>query len=156
MTNATITVTGNLGQDAELKFTSQGRPVLSFSLAHTPRRKNPSTGEWEDAGDTQWYRGTLWGREAEVYADILVKGQVGPVTITGDLKPSIFESKSGPRISLDVTVHAIGVREARNSSSSNGYRNTGGNQHGHTNGGQAGDPWATGGSDRNFTDEPPF
>lgn len=110
MTNATITVTGNLGQTAELKTTPSGRPVLSFSLAHTPRRKN-AAGEWEDADVTQWYRGTLWGREAELYADILVKGQVGAVTITGDLKPSIFESNSGPRLSLDVAVHSIGVRE---------------------------------------------
>jgi len=145
MTNATISVTGNLGQTAELKFTSSGRPVLSFSIAHTPRWKN-AQGEWEDADVTQWYRGTLWGREAELYADILVKGQVGAVTITGDLKPSIFESNNGPRLSLDVAVHSIGVREPRTgggsrtpgqvtSQPSTGYGNVP----------VEADPWSTGG-----------
>lgn len=144
MSSATITVTGNLGRDAEMRFTASGRPVLNFNIAHTPARKN-AQGQWEDAGDTQWYRCALWGRLAELYADILVKGQVGQVTVTGKLTPSIFEGNDGPRLSLDIAVDAIGVREPRGGAQAVQQQAPAG--------GQANDPWAAG---QGFDSAPPF
>ena len=37
---------GNLGRDAELKFTGNGFAIARFSLATTHRRKDSKTGEW--------------------------------------------------------------------------------------------------------------
>jgi len=141
MTTATITVTGNLANVDDLKFDHSGRARLNFTVAHTPSKRLPD-GTYEDTGDTQWYRCTVWGRPAEVWAELLVKGQVGPVTVSGRFVPSIFDGDKGPRLSLDVSVDSIGVREKRGAQSAGGYRNTGGNQHGHPNGGQA-DAWAS-------------
>lgn len=145
MSSATINLTGNLGGDATLKFTNSGRPVLNFNIAHTPARKNDQ-GQWEDAGDTQWYRCALWGKLAELYADVLLKGQVGQVTVTGKLTPSIFDGNDGPRLSLDVAVDSIGVREPRGGGQSRPQSAPAG--------GQANDPWATAG--QSFDSAPPF
>ena len=148
MSSATITVTGNLGRDAELKYTQSGRPVLSFNIAHTPARKNDQ-GKWEDTGDTQWYRCSLWGKAAELYSSVLVKGQVGQVTVSGRFVPSIFDGSDGPRLSLDIAVDSIGVRESR------------GQQQGvqAPAGGSVSDPWAStvsSDSGQSFSAEAPF
>ena len=58
-----ITLVGNLGRDPELRYTPQGTPVCSFSLATNERRKDKTTGENNDI--TTWFRVTLWGRQAE-------------------------------------------------------------------------------------------
>jgi len=53
-----ITLVGNLGRDPELRYTPQGTPVCSFSLATNERRKDRTTGENNDI--TTWFRVTLW------------------------------------------------------------------------------------------------
>jgi primosomal replication protein N len=58
-----IILVGNLGRDPELRYTPQGTPVCSFSLATNERRKDRTTGENNDV--TTWFRVTLWGRQAE-------------------------------------------------------------------------------------------
>ena len=43
-----VIISGNLTRDPELRQTQSGMAVLSFGVAVNDRRKNPSTGEWED------------------------------------------------------------------------------------------------------------
>src|SRR6266481_1991791 len=56
-----IILVGNLGRDPELRYTPQGTPVCSFSLATNERRKDRNSGEHRDV--TTWFRVTLWGRQ---------------------------------------------------------------------------------------------
>jgi hypothetical protein len=56
-----ITVTGNLGTDAEFRKTPNGTPVTSFSIANTSRKQK--MGEWVD-GDTTWFRIFVWETDA--------------------------------------------------------------------------------------------
>jgi len=51
-----VILVGNLGRDPELRYTPQGTPVCSFSIATNERRKD-KTGEWQD--QTTWFRVTL-------------------------------------------------------------------------------------------------
>ena len=44
-----VNITGNLTRDPELKSTGSGMAVLKMGVAVNDRRKNPQTGEWEDA-----------------------------------------------------------------------------------------------------------
>ncbi len=74
-------IKGNLGRDADLRFTKNGTPVASFSIAHTPRRKNDKD-EWEDAGETVWYRVTAWDDMATEAAEMLRKGMRVEVELT--------------------------------------------------------------------------
>jgi len=93
-----ITLVGNLGRDPELRYTPQGTPVCSFSLATNERRKD-KTGEMQD--QTTWFRVTLWGRQAETASQYLTKGR--PVYIEGRLRVEEWTDRDGkPRHTLEV------------------------------------------------------
>lgn len=93
-----ITLVGNLGKDPELRYTPQGTPVCSFSMATNERRKDAS-GESQDI--TTWFKVTLWGRQAETASQYLTKGQ--PVYIEGRLRTSEWTDRDGKsRYTLEV------------------------------------------------------
>ena len=93
-----ITLVGNLGRDPELRYTAQGTPVCSFSMATNERRKD-KTGEMQD--QTTWFRVTLWGRQAETASQYLTKGK--PVYIEGRLRVEEWTDRDGkPRFTLEV------------------------------------------------------
>src|SRR2546429_4268087 len=94
-----IILVGNLGRDPELRYTPQGTPVCSFSLATNERRKDRNTGENNDI--TTWFRVTLWGRQAEVASQYLTRGK--SVYIEGRLRVEEYTDRDGkPRHSLEV------------------------------------------------------
>src|SRR5438132_9636940 len=94
-----IILVGNLGRDPELRYTPQGTPVCSFSLATNERRKDKTTGENQDL--TTWFRVTLWGRQAETASQYLQRGR--PVYIEGRLPVEEYTDRDGnKRHSLEV------------------------------------------------------
>jgi single-strand DNA-binding protein len=93
-----ITLVGNLGRDPELRYTPQGTPVCSFSMATNERRKD-KTGEMQD--HTTWFRVTLWGRQAETASQYLTKGR--PIYIEGRLRVEEWTDRDGKaRYTLEV------------------------------------------------------
>ena len=86
-----IILVGNLGRDPELRYTPQGTPVCSFSLATNERRKDRATGENNDI--TTWFRVTLWGRQAETASQYLSRGR--PVYIEGRLRVEEWTDRDG-------------------------------------------------------------
>jgi single-strand DNA-binding protein len=93
-----IILVGNLGRDPELRYTPQGTPVCSFSMATNERRKD-KTGEMQD--QTTWFKVTLWNRQAETAAQYLQKGR--PVYIEGRLRVEEYTDRDGKqRHSLEV------------------------------------------------------
>jgi single-strand DNA-binding protein len=105
-----IILVGNLGRDPELRYTAQGTPVCSFSMATTERRKDRN-GESQD--QTIWFKVTLWNRLAETASQYLQKGK--SVYIEGRLRVEEYTDREGrPRTSLEVTatdMHFIGSRQ---------------------------------------------
>lgn len=94
-----IILVGNLGRDPELRYTTQGNPVCSFSMATNERRKDRN-GEMQD--QTTWFRVTLWGRQAETASQYLQKGR--PVYIEGRLRVEEWTDRDGkPRTTLEVS-----------------------------------------------------
>jgi len=92
---ATITVTGAVGKDPELKFIKGKNgdfAVANFSLADSQRFNKG--GEWQD-GLTIWYGVSVTGRQAEVVADAVTKGQ--KLEVTGDLVITEYDAKDGTR-----------------------------------------------------------
>ncbi len=77
-----ITISGNVGKDAELR-TVRDSQVLSFNVG-------VKNGFGKDAGSV-WYRCSLWGKAAEVFAGILKKGT--KVFISGELTHDEYEGK---------------------------------------------------------------
>ena len=100
-----IILVGNLGRDPELRYTPQGTPVCSFSLATNEKRKDRTTGETNDL--TTWFRVTLWGRQAETASQYLQRGR--PVYIEGRLRVEEWTDRDG-KARQTLEVHATDMQ----------------------------------------------
>src|ERR1700704_5807826 len=60
---AKLTLVGNLGVEPEVRYSADGKPVVSFRMASNFRKRDAESREWVDA--TNWYRVTTFGRLAE-------------------------------------------------------------------------------------------
>ena len=58
-----VILVGNLGRDAELKYTPSGAAVSNFSIATSESWKDKNSGERKEK--TEWHRIVLWGKTAE-------------------------------------------------------------------------------------------
>ena len=85
-----VMIIGNLGKDPEVRYTTSGAAVASFSVATTEKFKNKS-GEWEEK--TEWHNVTLWSRLAEIAGEYLSKGKT--VYIEGRLQTRKWQDKDG-------------------------------------------------------------
>lgn len=103
-------VVGHLGRDPEMRFTSGGQSVTSFSVA-TSRRWTDQSGQTQEK--TTWFRVTAWGKLGELCNQYLAKGRI--VLVEGDIEASAWKSQEGEaRASLELTarnVRFIGGRD---------------------------------------------
>ncbi len=105
-----LVLVGNLGRDPEMRYTPQGTPVTSLSVA-TSRKYTAADGQLKE--ETLWFRVSVWGKQAETVNQYLTKGR--KVLVEGELVgdenggPRIWTDKDGkPRASFEV--RAITVR----------------------------------------------
>ena len=102
----TITIIGNTVADIDLRFTSSGDAVASFTVASTPRTFDKAAQEWKD-GETLFIRCSVWRDMAENVAQSLTKGT--RVIVQGRLTQRSYEDRDGnKRTSLDLAVDEIG------------------------------------------------
>ncbi len=94
-----IIVVGNLGRDPEMRFTPNGRPVTSFSVA-TSRRYTTSAGEQRE--ETEWFTVVTWSKLAEQCNQFLTKGRL--VYVEGRLRTHTWESQDGQKHSRNEIV----------------------------------------------------
>ena len=85
-----VILVGNLGRDAELRYTPGGAPVATLNLA--------TTEVWNDKGGqrqekTEWHRVILWGKQAETLNQYLQKGK--QIYIEGRLQTRQWDDKDG-------------------------------------------------------------
>lgn len=107
MTNITLRIDGTAGRDAEIRYTQAGKPVTSVSVAHTPRRLNEQTQQWEDAGETTWVRLNFWDKQAGAALHIK-KGM--RIVAEGTPRVSAYTGQDGEaRASLDLRVYSWGI-----------------------------------------------
>lgn len=98
----TLTLSGNLGANAEVRATSSGLAVTTFSVAVN---KSRSDGQGGYKDETSWITCTMFGRRGEALQPYLVKGV--KVAIVGHLSSRSWE-KDGERHSrLEVIVDNI-------------------------------------------------
>jgi single-strand DNA-binding protein len=82
---------GNLGKDAETKYTPSGVAVSNFTVATNRRWKDQQTGEWKE--ETEWHRCVLW--RSENRANYLTKGTT--VHVEGRLQTRSWDDKDGQK-----------------------------------------------------------
>ncbi|MCD6518732.1 MAG: single-stranded DNA-binding protein [Anaerolineae bacterium] len=99
-----IILIGHLGRDPEMRYTPDGTPVTSFTVA-TNRRWTDANGQQQER--TVWFRVTAWRRLAETCGQYLSKGRL--VLVEGELtEPRPFQGRDGQwRASLDVTARTV-------------------------------------------------
>ncbi len=140
-----ITITGNLTNDPELRFTPSGAAVASFTVASSSRVLDKQTNEWKD-GDTTFLRCNVWRQYAENVAESLQRGM--RVIVNGRLKQRSYETKEGEKrtvyeVEVDDVGPALKYATAKVTKVSRGGAGGG---FGAPSGGEAGasdDPWAT-------------
>lgn len=99
----TVTLTGNLTRDPELRSLPSGMSVCELGLAVNESVKNPQTGEWEERAN--FFDVTVWGRQGETCARYLAKGR--PVAISGRLRWESWEQDGQKRSKVKVVANAV-------------------------------------------------
>ena len=101
-----ITIVGNLTADPELRTTSAGAQVVSFTIASTPRTWNRNTNQFED-GQALFMRCSAWRDLATHCAQSLAKGM--RVIAQGRLQQRSYQAQDGSnRTVIEMTVDEIG------------------------------------------------
>jgi len=85
-----VILVGNLGRDAELRYTPGGAAVATLNMA--------TTEVWNDKGGqrqekTEWHRIVLWGKSAESLTEYLTKGK--QIYVEGRLQTRQWDDKDG-------------------------------------------------------------
>jgi single-strand DNA-binding protein len=112
-----VLISGNLTRDPELRATATGMPVLGLGVAVNDRRKNQSTGEWEDYPN--FIDCTMFGSRAESVSHYLSKGS--KVAIEGKLRWSQWDRDGQKRSKIEVIVDEIEFLSTRDSSARDSF-----------------------------------
>ena len=98
-----MTLIGNVGTDPEMRYTPNGNPVTSFTVA-TNRRY--TTAEGEQREETEWFTVSAWNRLGETINQYLTKGR--RVYVEGRLKSSTWTGNDGEtRFRNEITANQI-------------------------------------------------
>jgi single-strand DNA-binding protein len=87
-----VILVGNLGRDAEVRYTPGGAAVARFSIA-TTEVWNDKTGQRQER--TEWHNVDLWGKQAESLSEYLVKGK--QVYVEGRIQTDEYTDKEGQK-----------------------------------------------------------
>ena len=98
-----VVLTGNLTRDPEVRSTPNGLSICKLGIACNTRKKNSSTGSWEEKAN--FFRVTVFGTQAENCGQYLRKGR--PVAIDGRLEWSSWESDGQKRESIDIIADSV-------------------------------------------------
>ena len=85
-----VILVGNLGRDAELRYTPGGAAVATLNLA-TTEVWNDKSGQKQEK--TEWHRVVLWGKQAESLQEYLTKGK--QIYVEGRLQTRQWDDKDG-------------------------------------------------------------
>ena len=80
-----ITISGRVGRDAELRTTAGGLEVLSFPVASSKKIKGEE--------HTTWFECALFGKRASSLANHIQKG--GQVVVTGSCELDVYQKNDG-------------------------------------------------------------
>jgi single-strand DNA-binding protein len=85
-----VTIIGNVGNEPEMRFTPNGKPVTSFSVATNWVYTSP---DGERRQETEWFNVVAWNRLAEQCNQFLAKGRL--VYAEGRIHTRSWEGQDG-------------------------------------------------------------
>ena len=102
---------GNLGKDPEVRYTTDGTAVASFTIATSENWTDKASGEKKER--TEWHRIVAWRRLGEICGEYLSKGR--QVYVEGKLQTRSWEKDGVTRYTTEIVasvVQFLGTREA--------------------------------------------
>lgn len=109
-----LSATGNIGKDAELRYTPSGDAICSFGFA--------LTSGFGDKQITSWLNANLWGKRAETLAPMLLKGT--KVGIVGELTNRPYKAKDGTdKFSLEIRINDLTLLGSKSDTSTASVQN---------------------------------
>ena len=104
-----LTIIGNLTRDPELRTTSSGMNVCSFTVAVNRRRKAQGAGQ----PDADFFRVSAWNQLGENCQRYLAKGR--KVAVVGPVTARMYTGNDGQnRVSLEVMADDVEFLSSRN------------------------------------------
>jgi single-strand DNA-binding protein len=97
-----VFVMGNLGQDPELKYTQNGTPVMSMSIATTEYR-GETNGQAQQV--TEWHRIVVWSKLAENCAKYLAKGR--QILVEGRLQTRTWDKDGQKHYATEIVAQNV-------------------------------------------------
>ena len=96
-------IIGNLGRDPELQYMQSGDAVCRLSVAVNKEWKDKNG---EKKSKTNWYRVSVWGKQAESCNQYLSKGR--QVMVIGEVSVSAYRNNQGePAASLELRAREV-------------------------------------------------
>jgi single-strand DNA-binding protein len=97
-----VILVGNLGRDAELRYTPGGSAVATLNMA-TTEVWNDKQGQKQEK--TEWHRVILWGKQAESLQEYLTKGK--QIYVEGRLQTREWEKDGVKRYTTEIKADRI-------------------------------------------------
>ncbi|CAB4159263.1 Ssb Single-stranded DNA-binding protein [uncultured Caudovirales phage] len=127
-------IVGNVGNDPEVRYTSNGAAIANFSIATSRTWKDKTSGERQE--ETEWHRVVAFDRTAEIVGQYVAKG--GKVYVEGRLKTRRWEDKEGiTRYTTEIMVDNLVLLGGRDDDGGR-QQSRGGQQQGRGGGGGGG------------------
>ena len=98
-----VILVGNLGRDAELRYTPGGAPVATLNLATTEVWNDKTSGQKQEK--TEWHRIVLWGKSAESLSEYLTKGK--QIFVEGRLQTRQWEKDGQKHYTTEIKADRI-------------------------------------------------
>ncbi len=115
------TLIGHAGKDAEIRYTSTGRPVASFSIATSESWKDKNSGQMQER--TEWHNLVAWDRLAEICGEYVKKGK--RIYAEGRIQTRSWDDKDGnKRYTTEIVIQDMILLDGGSGGGSNqgGYR----------------------------------
>lgn len=96
-------ILGALGSKPEIKYTTAGKAVTSFSVATSDKWKDKQTGEQKE--NTEWHRVVVYDKLAEIACQYLDKGS--KVYLEGELRTRQWEKDGQKHYATEIIVKEI-------------------------------------------------
>ena len=113
-----VQIIGRLGKDPEVRYLPDGSAVTNVTVATSESWTDKQSGEKKEA--TEWHRGVIYGKLAEIAGQYLKKG--GLVFLQGKLKTRKWQDQSGQdRYTTEINVSEMKMLGKKEESGDSGF-----------------------------------
>lgn len=112
-----VMLIGRLGQNPEMRYTTSGDPVTSFSLATSESYRNKDGNKQEK---TEWHKIVIFGKQAEHCNTYLRKGSL--VYIEGSIQTRKWQDKQGvDRYTTEINARTVQFMDKKDDGQNDSY-----------------------------------